>query len=241
MVGLVALMTLLLAGPLPATAGEVAPACVASPPRGDAAPLTLAASAAPGVMETRIHWTRWSTRLVYGQDALLAGQVVTDDGALSDVTVDLYARPAGQTDWSQVSTEASDPETGVFTFGCLDAPRSMEYQVVYAGTVLYAASSATKTVPVARKVEGDMRLRSDGRFLFSGSVAPRYVDRRVVLQRKSCRTCDWERVRASSTNHRSRWRFVVSAPSSGERRFRAVVPRDAAYAVGRSSVWVVSR
>jgi hypothetical protein len=241
MVGLALVMLLGLLS-VPATAAdEVEPACVQPPPRGQAAPLTVVRAAAPGMVETRIHWTHWSTRLVYGLDAVLAGQVVTEDGALAEVTVDLYARSAGQTEWSHLTTRSSDPETGVFTFTCLDVPRSTDYRVVYDGTVLFAGSSATKRVSVARLVESTMRHRADGRFVFAGSVAPRYAERRVVLQRKGCDSCGWERVQATATDTRSAWRFVVTAPKRGARYFRAVVPQDAAFVTGRSRVWRVSR
>ncbi|HSE10145.1 MAG TPA: hypothetical protein VLB29_15910 [Nocardioidaceae bacterium] len=193
------------------------------------------------MVETRIHWTRWTTRLVYGGDAVLAGQVVTEDGALADATVDLFARPARTDAWKHVSTRSSDPETGVFTFTCLDAPRTTEFRVVFNGTVLFAGSEATKRVAVARRVESTMRNRADGRFVFAGSVAPRYVERPVVLQRKDCDKCGWERVRAARTNNRSRWSFVVSAPTRGARHFRAIVPRDASFVTGSSRAWRVSR
>lgn len=240
MVGLVLMLLLaLLSGPASAS-DEVARACLQPPPRDSAAPQTLAPPSTPGMVETRIHWTRWTERLVYGRDAVLAGQVVTDDGALPEVTVDLFARPAGKSGWSHVATRSSDPETGVFTFTCLDAPRSTDYRVVFDGTVLFAGSSATKRVSVARLVESGMRQRADGRFVFTGSVAPRYVDRGVVLERRTCDGCAWERVRTSTTDDRSGWRFVVSAPTRGERSFRAVVPRDAAFVAGRSQAWRVS-
>jgi hypothetical protein len=115
----------------------------------------LAPALPPGSLElqdTRIHWTRWPTSVTYGDLATLQGQVVVDDGALADATVDLLARPPGSQRWQRIATTTTDQDTGVFTFGCLQPNKTTEYRAVYHGTIYYAGSQATRHVPVARRV-----------------------------------------------------------------------------------------
>jgi hypothetical protein len=71
----------------------------------------LAPALPPGSLElqdTRIHWTRWPTSVTYGDLATLQGQVVVDDGALADATVDLLVRPPDSQRWQRIATTTTD-------------------------------------------------------------------------------------------------------------------------------------
>ena len=230
-------------GAPPASASEVQPACVPPPPRQSAV-LPEAPDVTVGVVETEVRWTRWSTRLVHGQPATLAGQVVTEAGAVADTTVELYARTAGAGGWTHLGAASSDPDTGVFAFNCLPAPETTTFRVVYEGTPVYRPSEAGRTVPVARRVPDGVSRRAAGGFWFSGSVRPGYAGGRVLLQRRTCGSCSWSVVTRTDADARSRWRFVLSEPRSASSSwsYRAVVPADDRFVTGVSDhVWRITR
>lgn len=195
-----------------------------------------------GLNETAIRWVRWNTRVVYGDSATLAGQVVTQDGAIANATVNLLARPAGSQDWTTVASASTDPDTGVFSFTCLEPTRTTEYRAVYHGSVLYAGSEGVRTVEVARRVPDAMTQVASAGFRFEGSVEPRYAGRRVLLQRKSCASCRWGTVSGTDANTRSGWLFPIDVSGfTGDRWYRAVVPEDASYARSYSArTWRLS-
>lgn len=209
-----------------------ASACAPPPSRqGALAPVTtLASSGSPVAADTRIRWTRWSTRVFYGQSAVLYGQVVTDEGAIADARVELYAREAGASEWVALASAQADPDTGVFAFDCLQPTVNTAYRVVYEGSLTYQASQAQRTVRVLRRVPDSLAQVAAERFRLRGSVQPRYAERRVLLQQKNCRQCRWRTVQRKQTNTRSRWWFTIDTGYSGRRWFRAVVPADQLYA-----------
>lgn len=195
------------------------------------APVTsLVGSANPVATDTRIRLTRWSTKVRYGDFAVMHGQVVSDDGAIPDATVDLYTRQAGASEWVAAGSAQADQETGVFAFGCLLPEMNTDYRVVYEGSLTHAASQLEHTVRVLRRVPDTLSQVAADRFRLRGSVQPGYADRRVLLQQKDCRRCRWDTVRRKETTSRSRWRFTIDADWSGRRWFRAVVPADRSYA-----------
>lgn len=229
-----ALTVLLVAAP-PATgaagAAETAPACVSTTgPARTLVPVEMQRSPGLTLEETSIRWTRWSTRVVHGDAAVLEGQVVTDDGALGGVEVGLFQRRPGESSWTSRGTATADPDTGVFSFGCLEPTATTEYRAVFDGTLVHGASQAVRKVGVARRVPDAMSRIAAERFALTGSVSPRYVGRSVVLQRRSCADCRWASVQTRETTSRSRWRFTIdSSTFSGRRWFRVVVPADRRY------------
>jgi hypothetical protein len=228
-VAVLMLTSMLLVGssPVPATAG----ACVAPPPAQR--PVAGLASAAPGtqgIESTSIRWVRWHKRVVHGDRATLEGQVVTDNGAVANVTVDLFVREAGAEGWRHTQSATSDPETGVFSFACLEPTVTTEYRAVYSGNLYFGSSQGSRKVGVARRVPDAMKQVAAHRFRLSGSVEPSYRQRPVVLQRKECPTCRWRTVARKDSTDRSRWSFTISSATfSGKRWFRAVVPADDQY------------
>lgn len=230
----------------PANAGSVAAACRTGP--GDGAsrsPVPVGAAVAeatPGVEETRIHWTRWHRRVVYGDTAVLAGQVVAEDGAVTDASVDLFAREAGRRNWAFVGSVRSDADTGVFELRCLRPDPTTDYRAVYQGTAYYAGTEGRRRTRVARAAPDRMRQVAPDRFRYAGAVRPRYVQDSVRLQTRQCRRCRWRTTARDTTNRRSRWAFRISTHTfSGRRWFRAVVPAGDGYVRGRSAhVWRIT-
>jgi hypothetical protein len=220
------LTSVLLTGPAQSSAN--AGTCV--PPPAAQRPAAALASTVPGtngIESTSIRWVRWHKRVTYGDTATLDGQVVTEDGAIADATVDLFVRESGEEDWRHTQTATTDPETGVFSFACLEPVVTTEYRAVYHGNLYFGSSQGTRKVGVARRVPDAMKQVSTERFRFSGSVEPRYQQQPVLLQRKACPTCRWRTVTRKSTTDRSRWSFAIDTSTfSGRRWFRAVVPAD---------------
>ena len=183
-----------------------------------------------GLEDTEVRWVRWHTRVVYGDTATLEGQVVTQDGAVPDARVDLLAKEAGAQDWVTVDSTTSDSDTGVFSFTCLRPTRTTAYRAVFHGTLLYRGSEGDRTVEVARRVPDAMTQVAPDRFRFEGSVEPRYAERPMLLQQKSCSSCGWGTVSRTTTTARSGWRFTIDVSGfTGSRWYRAVVPADDLY------------
>lgn len=230
-------MTLLAAAWLlgPMQPGSSASICVA--PRAPAPVSQQVATVATdttgvsfGLRETRIRWTRWNTLVEHGDTALLEGQVVTGDGAVSEASVDLLARQAGSSGWTPAGSAATDPDTGVFSFRCLRPAATTDYRVVYEGTLYFAGTEGTRQVKVARQVQDRMQQVTSERYRLSGSVAPRYDGRPVLLQRKKCAGCAWRTITRRETSARSRWAFTIDVSGfTGRRWFRAVVPADGSF------------
>lgn len=229
------------------TAVPQASASACAPPPSRQGPLAsvtaLPSSASPVAADTRIGWTRWSSRVLYGQSAVLHGQVVTEDGAIADADVELYAREASASEWISLGSAYTDPDTGVFAFDCLQPTMTTAYRVVYEGSPTYQATQAERTVRVLRRVPDALAQVAAERFRLSGSVQPRYAERRVLLQHKDCRQCRWRTVQRKQTNSRSRWGFTIDASGhSGSRWFRAVVPADQFYTRSYGyHVWRITR
>lgn len=243
----VAVLTML--APMLAVVLTVPPAsastCAPEPDRpGTRAPLAaIPAGVSPAAAETRIRWTAWSLRVLVGEPALLRGQVVTDDGAIGDAEVELFARAAGASEWTASGVTRSDPETGVFAFDCLEPATTTDYRVAFAGSLTFQGSRGQRTVQVMRRVPDALRQVGAELFRLSGRVQPRYADRPVLLQQRDCRGCRWHTVARRQTDGRSRWAFSVSTSDlSGSRWLRAAVPADESFARSYGQhVWRIAR
>ena len=183
-----------------------------------------------GVVETRIRWVRWNKKVLYGDGAVLDGQVVTDDGAIPDATVNLYAKDATSPEWTRIQSATTDPETGIFSFVCLEPAVTTRYRAVYEGALYFQESRGEKRVGVVRRVPDSMKQVTGERFRFRGAVRPAYAHRRVLLQQKACDSCRWRTVERTSTTAHSRWGFTIDTSTFAGRRYvRAVVPGDASF------------
>jgi hypothetical protein len=199
------------------------------------APASVPVLAAP----TEIHWTRATRTVTYGADAVLEGQVVTEDGALGDARVDLYARPHGAASWSRVGSATSHAETGVFSFGCVTPERTTAYRVEYAGDGLHAASRATRTVRVARAFVEDMTQTAPTAFRLDGAVSPQYAG--PVLLEHRAGDGRWTVVDRSRADRRSHFGFAIDVSRlRGAHEYRAVVPADDAFTRSTGGRWRIT-
>lgn len=234
----------LFVGPAHADGEETVAACVPSP-GGSQTPLSVdgtVADASPGLADSSIRWTRWTSLVTYGDHAGLAGQVVAEGGAVSSAAVDLYEREAGASGWELVAATRSDPDTGVFEFGCLAPDPTTDYRVVYDGDLYHRESSAERRIRVARSVPDRMRQVSGHLFRYAGKVGPHQRGTRVLLQTRTCRRCSWRSIDRDVTNRRSAWSFRVDAERfTGRRWFRATVPASGGYVRSHSErVWSIT-
>lgn len=224
----------------PEPVGEASACLAGPPPRVEGEPTATAPEVPALTTATRIHWTRATRWLAYGEGGVLEGQVVTEDGAVRGAAVDLYERPAGAPDWTLSASTRSDEESGVFVFECLRPERTTGYRVVHESSGLYGRSADQRRMAVRRLVPAEMRRVGDSSFLMHGRVSPRY-DGRVELQRRSCRRCSWSTVDSAATRRGTRWRLAVDAPARrGRTWFRAMVPAGDGYARSHSPVWRIS-
>ncbi|MPY78791.1 MAG: hypothetical protein GEV04_09865 [Actinophytocola sp.] len=203
-------------------------------------PLVGSGEASVGVAHTEVYFTRRTSWLVFGRQALLEGQVVTVDGALPDAPVQLHAKPYGRS-WRPVATTRTSTDNGVFRF-THQTWRTTLYRVEYAGEWAYAPSETTATVDVRRKITSEMKRNADGTFTLRGALAPKSPGKTVRLQRKTCGSCAWSTVRATTASDRSTWQFRLSGPPRrGTWYFRAVTPPDPAFLRSLSDTWALRR
>lgn len=200
-------------------------------------PEPVAAASVPVLATpTEIRWTRVTRTLTYGADAVIEGQVVTEDGALSGARVDLWSRPGGAGSWSRIAAATSDDESGVYSFGCVVPERTTAYRVEYAGDALHAASTATRTVEVARAVTDELDRTGPATFRLVGSVSPRYAGP-VLLQHRAG-DGRWTVV---GRDRGARFDFAIDATRlSGAHEYRAVVPADGDYVRGTGTRWRIT-
>lgn len=231
-----------LAAALVVTGGQPTASASSCPPSAPPSPvaeaLPVVAAASPVAQETAIHWTRAHRRLTYGDQAVLEGQVVTSDGAVGDATVDLYQRTAAADEWTYVASATTDPDSGLFGFGCLEPARTTTYRVVHEATVTLAYSQGERRVGVSRRMPDHLEQVGPNRFVFSGAVAPRYAGP-VTLERRTCAGCTWRDAASRRTGARSTWRFELDL--TGLERdvvYRATIPADRRFARSVSDrVW----
>ncbi len=165
------------------------------------------------------HTRRWLARArIVGQvTAVVSGR----RGAVKKVHVRLFRRAAGSSSWKYVArTRAGSGSSPKFVFRP-EARGNADYKVVFRGNSKLKRSSATTTVLVHRAMRARLE---DGSGNFHGTVRPKWVNRVIYLEKRSCATCSWHRVRSDRTGKRGHFRFYVPAPHSGRWWWRASVP-----------------
>ncbi|MPZ97690.1 MAG: hypothetical protein GEU96_22910, partial [Propionibacteriales bacterium] len=122
----------------------------------------------------------------YGTSTSITGVVKRPSGdPVAGAPARLYRRATSSSAWSQVaSTTASD--TGAYAFS-FKPSRNYQYQVRFAGTTTYAASTSgavtVRVSPVVTRTVSAWSRRVGQTVTFSGSVSPRHPGSTVYLQR----------------------------------------------------------
>ena len=144
----------------------------------------------------------------------------------------LQRRSAAGRSWTTVAsgaTAAGRPHLARFD---VSPRRTSQFRVVKPGTDAGGRRvSAPVTVRVRSSVTSKLVARGD-RWRLSGVVAPAHINRRVILQRRTCGSCAWTKARERLTGDASGYRFFVKPGRTAS--FRVKVPAKSRLAAGRS-------
>lgn len=200
--------------------------------------------------EVTVHSTAVAPR--YGSPFKLEGQVVADDGAggsgyLTGVTVVLSRQWKGSDAWTEIGTATTDATTGNYVFQ-QTAEKNATYKVTYAGetipqgsdNVVVAGSEATKVQNVMRHLH-DKGVKKSGKLFLVGNVDPGWGGKPILLQRRSCLTCQWKAVDKQRTSSNGAFRFRMLTRSGGDYYYRAKVAGTTDYVTSYSDPWRVYR
>ncbi|WP_121250927.1 hypothetical protein [Nocardioides ferulae] len=169
--------------------------------------------------------------VVYGEKFSLDIKVIDTNGAqVSDGSLQVQRKLAGQKKWKTVATSASGT-----LYDTVKAAGNSTYRVLYSGSATYAASSAFAKAKVQRDLNAKAVDRGRHVYLL-GRVVPKYKGKRVIIQKRSG---GWKTFRKVKTNKKSR--FDVRIP--GSRRgtvYRAIVKGSKKFALSTSPAWKVT-
>ncbi len=99
------------------------------------------------------------------------------------------------------------------------ASRSYTYRILYAG----ATFGSVTLEPVrsmswgskVRRLMNEQVANKNGRVFYKGRVEPTYAKRKIVIQRKTCKHCDWKQYSQQRTTKGSEYQFRTPAPRTG--------------------------
>jgi hypothetical protein len=188
-----------------------------------------------------------------GEPVTFEGDLRSAPGAgtpvvLATRTVALYARDAGSTTWTKVSTGTTD-SLGHFVVGAAVA-RTADYQVRWAGDATYAASRssvARVSTPTRRALAVDLHadrtlVRRGAPVLLYGHVTDQgagSAGRAVKVYKKRLHGGHWRLVRQTTSKPPTGWWSITVHPLRA-RVFKAVVV-GTTEVTGDSSRWAAVR
>lgn len=159
--------------------------------------------------------------------------------AIADQPVTLERRLVGRTDFVALETLSTDAN-GQTVFET-PAVANAFYRFRFDGAVVGAdelAASVSSAMPF--NVMRDLNARKvtkSGRIYLKGNVNPGWNKKTISFQRKACSSCGWTTIAKKKTSAYGGWRFQASYPPVGKVwKFRAVVPKTAAYVKSYSAV-----
>lgn len=181
-------------------------------------------------------WTN-HTVAVYGTSYRITAWVDVATGgraASGEGTMTLQSRVSGGA-WKDVGTTA---QVGGHSWN-IKASRTTRYRVRYTGggsPALAPSTSIVGTVQVLRKLK--VKTPHDGSLTLTGTIAPAYTHRSVILQRATCPSgCSWHNQKTVRTNGSST--FKAKLPVLSRRTyFRFKIPGDARFAVTYSTGYI---
>lgn len=191
-------------------------------PTGSAAPVSESQAASSTTRyDTSIRFLSFDSIRRYGTATRIRGQVVattaTGTGAVAGARVTVSRRLAGTTAWTKLGTSVTtNTKYPHFRFTAASVGNA-RYRVRFAGNSSLEPSRNQTSARVYRSITGRIE---DGSGRFHGRVTPRYGKRWVRLEKRSCGTCGWHRVRTARAGPRGGYSFKVGAPRSGKWYFR---------------------
>lgn len=158
-------------------------------------------------------------------------------GALRGVRVTVYRQLDGRSTWVRLKSGYTRGDYPKFRFR-LRAKANADYRVVFAGNRRFQPSRSSTHVAVHRVFGAKLR---DGTGRFHGRVQPKYGNKVISLDKRSCASCGWHTVRKKRTGDRGYWGFRVRAPRSGRWWWRVSVPASTSYIRSISAVFTTER
>ena len=186
---------------------------------------TSAVSAAAGRANTSIRFLDFDHTRGWLQFAYIRGQVTATKGgthgALKGAHVRVYRKLDSQKTFHYLATRS----TGTRPYPRFEfrtrALGNAVYKVVFRGNSSYQRTADATRVLVHRSMRADLE---DGTGRFHGVVRPKYIHRTVYLEKRSCASCPWRKMRHSRTGDHGLFAFNVPAPRSGRWWWRASTP-----------------
>lgn len=174
----------------------------------------------------------------WGQYAYIRGQVVGSKGdqrgALKRVHVRIYRKLDSQAKFHYLASRW----TGTRPYPRFQlrtrALGNAVYKAVFAGNPNFQRSAGITRVLVHRSMTARLE---DGSGSFHGFVKPKWNNRVVYLEKRSCATCSYQRVRAARSGDYGYFRFVVPAPRTGRWWWRASTPASGRFIWSYSAVF----
>ena len=202
------------------TLGVSAPSALA------AAPTTLTATAAPGVV-------------VYPGAAVVSGTVTGENGPLAGAPLALYKRAAGAVDWASTGRTAVARTDGTYRFGVKPSV-STEYEVSFADDGVQAAAVADAIVRVRPDLSTSFpaSLWLGDTVQLRGAVAPAHPGASVVIERRVAGA--WQPLTTATLNDKSRFTVGWTPDAFGYFRLRARMEADADHEAGVSAAKLVT-
>lgn len=183
---------------------------------------------------TRIQfWPGLDRTRVYGTDTVIQGQIMTNHGLGEGSwpgTVTLERRFQGESAWNEIRTThtVNDSTAPRWTF-TVPTIKNSTYRVRFAGDVdaeshpYHLASFGDMKVTAFRKIS--LSLKSNTLAVW-GKVAPNYSGKRMAVERKTCASCSYTKVRSIKVTAGSKYRTTLTAPAHGKWWFRLSTPTD---------------
>lgn len=219
------------------TFGLIALPGVASSASADetAAPLAKASAKTSGKKveapyPTRIEfWPGLDKTRYYGTDTVIQGQIMTDHGLGEGSwpgTLTLERRFQDSSTWTQIRTTTTTvPSAPRWSF-TVPTIKTAFYRVKFAGDDLdggHQPSQGTIKVSAFRKIS--LSLKSTTLAVW-GKVAPNYTGQSMAVERKTCASCSYKKIRSIKVKAGSKYRTTLSAPAHGKWWFRLSTPTD---------------
>ncbi len=208
-------------------------------------PLTASAAPTPSDADVRQATMRYNTSIRflnfdhtrgYGTSFHIRGQVVVPalGGAVRGVRVTLYRKLNGSSHWARLTTRRTSQQARPKFRFTTAARANADYRVAYRGSNKLQPSRDATAVSVNRHFEAKLE---DGTGRFHGRVSPRYAHRIVSLDRRTCATCGWHRVRSQHAGRHGSFSFTVNAPRKGTYYWRTSTAASTRFIRSHSAVF----
>lgn len=188
--------------------------------------------------DTSIRFLDFDHTRRYGSLTVVRGQVATQVNgsprSLRNARVELQRKLAGSSQFTTIRRDNTGRgDHPKFRFN-LKTRSNATYKVVYAGNATYAPTNGVTVVNAYRKIKSTIE---DGSGRFHGKLSPRYANKRVHLEKRTCAACGFEQVRSQKTNGKSKFSFKVNAPNNGQWWWRVTTAPTTQFIESSSAVF----